>query len=161
MILGKLFLCCVKSQRISIQEFVYLYLLIGGFMMKYNLSKLPTRYWSTILLALVTAFIFSRLSFVEGKALLNAVPWGIITLIVTIWLGISKVDALRIGAVFGFIVSYAYLWFDNRNIHSITQILTLIPLIILPSLFGLLCGTALGYLGWQLRRLFIKKTSKH
>jgi len=127
-------------------------------MMKHTLAKLSIRYWFTILLALVIAFIFSRLSIAQGRALLNAVPWGIIVVLVTALLGMSKKDGLRLGAVFGFLVSYAYLWFDNRNIHSFTQILILIPLIILPSLFGLLCGTALGYLGWRLRRLFIRKT---
>ncbi|AFM41477.1 hypothetical protein Desaci_2535 [Desulfosporosinus acidiphilus SJ4] len=123
-----------------------------------KLTKLPTRYWFTILLALITAFIFSRFSIAQGKALLNAVPWGIIVLLVTAWLGIGKSDALRLGAVFGFLVSYSYLWFDNQNIHSLTQVLILIPLIVLPSLFGLLCGTGLGYMGWQIRRMFMAKT---
>lgn len=126
-------------------------------MMKHTLVKLPTRYWFTILLALITAFIFSQLSIAQGKTLLNAVPWGILVILVTAWLGTGKSDALRLGAVFGFFVSYAYLWFDNQNIHSLTQVLILIPLIVLPSLFGLLCGTALGYLGWQIRRLFMVK----
>jgi len=125
--------------------------------MKHTLVKLPTRYWFTILLALITAFIFSQLSIAQGKTLLNAVPWGILVILVTAWLGTGKSDALRLGAVFGFFVSYAYLWFDNQNIHSLTQVLILIPLIVLPSLFGLLCGTALGYLGWQIRRLFMVK----
>lgn len=111
-----------------------------------------------VLLALVTAFIFSRLNF-EGW-LPNAVPWGILALLVTTWLGARRSDALRLGAVFGFIVSYAYLWFDNRNIHSVTQILILIPLCILPSLVGLLCGIALGYLGWLFRQFFVKKTNE-
>ena len=124
--------------------------------MKHALNKLPPRYWFTILLALVTAFIFGRLNY--GKLLPNAVPWGILVLLVTVWFGKGKRDALRLGAVFGFLVSYAYLWFDNRNIHSVTQVLILIPLIILPSLFGLLCGTALGYLGWRIRWLFARKT---
>ncbi len=126
--------------------------------MKHTLAKLPTRYWFTILLALVTSFIFSRLSIAQGKALLNAVPWGILVVLVTAWLGTGKGDALRLGAVFGFLVSYAYLWFDNQNIHSLSQVLILIPLIVLPSLFGLLCGTVLGYLGWRIRRMFMVKT---
>lgn len=125
-------------------------------MMKHTLAKLPTRYWFTILLALVTAFIFAQLNY--GGWLPNAVPWGILLLLVTACLGTSKKDALRLGTVFGFLVSYAYLWFDNRNIHSLTQILILIPLIVLPSFFGLLCGAALGYLGWRLRKLFMGKT---
>ncbi|KLU64537.1 hypothetical protein DEAC_c34830 [Desulfosporosinus acididurans] len=123
--------------------------------MKHTYTKPPTRYWFTILLALVTGFIFSRLSIAQGKALVNAVPWGVLVLLVTAWLGTSKNDSYRMGAVFGFFVSYAYLWFDNQNIHSVTQVLILIPLIILPSLFGLLCGTALGYLGWRIRRMFM------
>lgn len=126
--------------------------------MKHTLAKLPTRYWFVILLALVTAFIFGLLDY--GSLLPNAVPWGIIVLLVTAWLGNGKRDSLKLGAVFGFLVSYAYLWFDNKNIHSVTQVLILIPLIILPSLFGMLCGTALGYLGWCTRLLLIKKLSK-
>ncbi|GMA60320.1 hypothetical protein NZD89_12010 [Alicyclobacillus fastidiosus] len=124
--------------------------------MKHSLNKLSTRYWFTLLLALITAFVFGQLNY--GNLLPNAVPWGILALILTTWLGTSKKDALRLGATFGFLLSYAYLWFDNHNIHSLTQILILIPLIILPSLFVLLCGAALGYLGWQLRKLFMKKT---
>lgn len=132
---------------------------MGGHMMKHILAKLPARYWATILIALVTAFIFGRLNI--GQLLPNAVPWGILVLLVTAWLGTGKGDALRLGAVLGFLVSYAYLWFDNRNIHSVSQVLTLIPLIVLPALFGLLCGTALGYLGWRLRRLFMRKPGEH
>ncbi|SMQ64225.1 hypothetical protein SAMN05444673_0969 [Bacillus sp. OV166] len=93
--------------------------------MKHTLTKLPTRYWSTILLALVTAFIFGRLNY--GTLLLNAVPWGILVLLVTTWLGTGKGVALRLGAVFGFLVSYAYLWINNQNIHSVTQVLILLP----------------------------------
>lgn len=127
--------------------------------MKHTLAKLPARYWATVLIALVTAFIFGRLNI--GQLLPNAVPWGILVLLVTALLGTGKCDALRLGAVFGFLVSYAYLWFDNRNIHSVSQVLTLILLIILPAMFGLLCGTALGYLGWRLRRLFMRKLGEH
>jgi hypothetical protein len=127
--------------------------------MKPSLTKLPTRYWFMLLLALVTAFVFGQLNY--GNLFLNAVPWGIIVLILTTWFGKSQKDALRLGAVFGFLLSYAYLWFDNHNIHSLTQILILIPLIILPSLFGLLCGAALGYLGWRLRKLFRRKHGEH
>ncbi|MGC7873358.1 hypothetical protein ACPUYX_17765 [Desulfosporosinus sp. SYSU MS00001] len=127
-------------------------------MLKYTLAKLPPRYRFTMLLALATAFIFSRLGIAQGKALLNAVPWGILVLLVTAWLGTGNRDSLRLGAVFGFLVSYAYLWFDNNNIHSFTQVLILIPLIILPSMFGLLCGIVLGYFGWEIKQMFITKT---
>jgi hypothetical protein len=47
-------------------------------MMKHTLAKLPVRYWITIVLALVTAFIFGLLNI--GKPLPNAVPWGILRL---------------------------------------------------------------------------------
>ena len=115
-----------------------------------------------MLLALVTAFIFSRLTVAQGKTFANAVPWGILVFLVTTFLGTSKKDALRLGALFGFLVSYAYLWFDNRNIQSLTQVLLLVVVVVLPSLFGLLCGVALEYLGWRIRRLFLREDSlKH
>jgi hypothetical protein len=88
---------------------------MGGYMMKHSLAKLAIRYWFTVLLALVTAFIFSQISITQGKALQNAVPWGILVLILAAWLGTSKGDALRLGAVFGFFVSYAYLWFTTAT----------------------------------------------
>lgn len=122
-------------------------------------AKLPVRYWATITIALVTAFIFGLLNI--AQFLVNALPWGILVLLITAWLGTDKGDALRLGAIFGFFVSYGYLWFDNKNIHSFTQTLILIPLIILPALFGLLCGIVLGYLGWLLQQLFIRKSNEH
>lgn len=126
-------------------------------MTKSPLAQPLIRYGFTILVALVSAWVFSQLSIAQGKTLANAVPWGILVLTLTAWLGMNKGDALRLGAVFGFLVSYAYLWFDNRNIHSLGQVLLLIVLIVLPALFGLLCGITLGYLGWRIRLLFIRK----
>lgn len=128
--------------------------------MKRSWTAPPIRYWFTILLALITAGLFGMLNY--GNLFLNAVPWGIIALILTAWFGKSQKDAIRLGAVFGFVLSYAYLWFDNHNpAISVPQILMLIPLIILPSLFGLLCGAALGYLGGHLRKWFGIKRGEH
>lgn len=113
------------------------------------------RYLLAILIAVAIAFIFGLIN--SASIWANAVPWGVVGLLVSAWLGVKKWVAIRLGATFGFTVSYAYLWFDNRGIRSFTQVLILIPFDMLPSLFGLICGVGLGFLGWQLRRLFIGK----
>jgi len=118
-----------------------------------TLIRLPKRYYFIIGIALIVAFINAQLRL---DSLLQAtIPWGIIAFVIAFFAS-SKHDSLKLSGTFGFIVSYAFLWFDNRGIKSLIQVLVLIPLVIVPSLFGLLCGAVLGYLGWYFRHRFIK-----
>jgi hypothetical protein len=54
--------------------------------------------------------------------------------------------------MFGFTVSYAFLWFDNTGTKTVSTVLILIPLIIVPALFGALCGFLAAWLGWIVHR---------
>lgn len=98
--------------------------------------------------AIAMGFISGRLLF-DGSAL-NTIPWGILALL-TGFIVIDKRRALALGGIFGFVVSYSFLWFNNTDIKSLDQVLVLIALVILPALFGLLCGTAMAWLGWKIR----------
>lgn len=118
-----------------------------------SLSKLPKHYWLVIGIALLVAFINARLGF--DSLLQCAIPWAIIAFAIAFFVS-SRGNALRLSGIFGFVVSYAFLWFDNRAIKSVMQVLILIPLIILPALFGLLCGLLCGYLGWRVKQVFSK-----
>jgi hypothetical protein len=102
-------------------------------------------------MAIVMAFISAKLLF--NGSVVNVVPWGILA-IATSFLASSKREAWTLGGIFGFVVSYAFLWFDNTDTKTISTILILIPLILLPALFGALCGFLAAWLGWTLRRLF-------
>lgn len=114
------------------------------------LARVPRRYWIAAGIALVVAFLFGLIN--SASFLLNSVPWGLVALLLTAVMASNQRDAIKLGAVFGFVVSYGYLWFDNKHIVSVHQVLILIPLIVVPSLFGLLCGALLGFLGWHLRK---------
>jgi hypothetical protein len=111
-------------------------------------TKLPKKYWLVISIALVISFINAKLRF-DGF-LQVAIPWGVIAFVIAFFAP-TKRDSLQLTGLFGFIVSYAFLWFDNQNIKSITQVLLLIPLVLLPAVFGLLCGVICGYLGWSIK----------
>ena len=100
--------------------------------------------------AIVMAFISAKLLF--NGSVVNVVPWGILAF-ATSFLASSKREAWTLGGIFGFVVSYAFLWFDNTGTKTLSTILILIPLIILPALFGALCGFLAAWLGWTLRRL--------
>jgi hypothetical protein len=101
--------------------------------------------------AIVMAFISAKLLF--NGSVLNAVPWGLLAF-ATSFLASSKREAWVLGGIFGFVVSYAFLWFDNTDTKTISTILVLVPLILLPALFGALCGFLAAWLGWTLRQSF-------
>lgn len=99
--------------------------------------------------AIVMALASAKLLF--GGSMLNVVPWGILAF-ATAFLAASRRESLLFGAVFGFVVSYAFLWFDNSGEKTLGRVLVLIPLVVAPALFGALCGLILAWLGWMLRR---------
>ena len=98
--------------------------------------------------AIVMAFISAKVLF-NGSAL-NVVPWGILAF-ATSYLASSRRQAWTFGSVFGFVVSYAFLWFDDTDTKTLSTALVLIPLIILPALFGAFCGFLVAWLGWIVR----------
>jgi hypothetical protein len=112
---------------------------------KYIFSK---RSLLVVLISLAMGFISGKFLF-HGSAL-NILPWGIIA-ILTAFIATNKREALTLGAIFGFVMSYSFLWFNNSNIKSLGQVLVLIVLIILPALFGLFCGLAMAWFGWIVR----------
>src|SRR5215469_16765925 len=106
--------------------------------------------------AVVMAFISAK--FLFNGSMVNIVPWGILAF-ATSFLASRRREAWLFGAIFGFVVSYAFLWFDNTGTKTLSSVLILIPLIILPSLFGALCGFLLAGLGWIVQRLFKSQRS--
>jgi hypothetical protein len=122
-----------------------------------RLLKLPKLYWLVIAIALITSFINAKVGF-DGF-LQTAIPWGVIAFTIAFFAP-GKQASLKLSGIFGFIVSYAFLWFDNRGIKSFVQIWVLIPLNILPALFGLLCGALCGYLGWSAKKIFYIRSNR-
>jgi hypothetical protein len=102
-----------------------------------------------VVVALVMAWISAKLLF-NGSAW-NVVPWGILAA-ATAYFAASRREAWGLGALFGFVVSYAFLWFDNTSTLTASKVLVLVPLIVLPALFGALCGFLAAWLGWLARR---------
>lgn len=109
------------------------------------------RVWLVVGAALVMAFISAK--FLFNGSVANIAPWGILAF-ATAFVASNMRQSLILGAIFGFVVSYAFLWFDNTGEKTLYTVLILIPLIVLPALFGALCGLALAWLGWLTRRLF-------
>lgn len=116
-------------------------------------SRIAPRAAFVIAGAMVMAFISAN--FLFNGSVLNVIPWGILAF-ATAFLATHRREAVIFGAIFGFVVSYAFLWFDNTSPKTLDKVLILIPLIIVPATFGLLCGLTLAWLGWQLRSLLHK-----
>ncbi len=106
--------------------------------------------------AVVMGLISAKVLFNGSVA--NVVPWGILAF-ATSFLASRRREAWMFGGIFGFVVSYAFLWFDNTDTKTLRTVLILIPLIIVPALFGALCGFFLGWLGWIVRQLFTTQRS--
>lgn len=104
---------------------------------------------AVVAVALVMAWLSANVLF-NGSAW-NTLPWGILVFCAGL-LATSRREAWTFGGLFGFVVSYAFLWFDNRGAKTLSSVLILIPLIILPALFGALCGVLAAWLGWIVRR---------
>lgn len=102
-----------------------------------------------ILVALVMAFISSHYLF--NGSVINAFIWGILAF-ATSFIAKTKKESLIFGGVFGFVVSYSFLWFDDKSI-SASKIAILIPLIVLPALFGMFCGILAAWVGWKTKEL--------
>ncbi len=107
-----------------------------------------------IIVALIIAYISAK--FLFHGAVANIIPWGILAF-ASAFLASNQKEAWKLGGLFGFVVSYSFLWFDNTGIKHVNQIIILIPLVILPSLFGAFCGSSAAWLGWLLRQMLRKR----
>ena len=110
----------------------------------------PKRYLIVMGVAVTMALISSKLLFHGSVA--NVIPWGILALAIS-FLARDRRDAGKLGAVFGFVLSLAFLWIDNKSQKTFSRVLILVPVTLVPSLFGLLCGWIIASLGWKLRQL--------
>jgi hypothetical protein len=112
--------------------------------------------WTLVLigLALGVAFISAKL-LPQGTPLV-ALPWGVLAFL-TAFPALDRKHALALGSCVGFVASYAYLWFDNASTLTVPKVVILIFLIVIPSLFGLLCGLLAAWVGWIVRKRFDTK----
>jgi len=106
-----------------------------------------------VAVALIMAFLSAHVLF--NGSVWNVLPWGVLAF-ASAFLASSRREAWVFGALFGFAVSYAFLWFDNTGTKTLSTVLILIPLIILPALFGALCGFLAAWLGWIVRQATLK-----
>lgn len=115
------------------------------------------RYWVALAGAFIMAFLSAH--FLFGGSATNVIPWGILALACGL-LAQTKRDAWKLGAVYGFALSFLFLWLDNTSHKSLKQFFELLALIPLPSLFGALCGAILSRLAFGLRKARQSLSSK-
>jgi apolipoprotein N-acyltransferase len=108
-----------------------------------------------LVVAIVVAYISAK-PFAQANAWV-AIPWGILALLIA-YLAKNKKESLILGGLFGFVVSYSYLWFNDTSSYTFAKIVFLICLIILPSAFGMLCGLLASWLGWTIKSKTMRKT---
>lgn len=106
-----------------------------------------------ITVAVILGFISARF-LPQGNPFVT-VPWGIAAILFAFF-AVNRREALLLGGAVGFIASYAYLWFDHTGSLSLGQFIALVLIIILPSLFGLVCGAICAWLGWVIRHKVFK-----
>lgn len=112
-----------------------------------------TRPFVVFAVAIIMAFLSAKALF--NGSVWNVVPWGILAF-ATAFLALSRRQAWAFGGLFGFVVSYAFLWFDNSGTKTLSTVLILIPLVVLPALFGALCGFLAAWLGWIVRQAVVR-----
>lgn len=119
------------------------------------------KYWRTLLVvavAIAMGYISGHLLFLNGSAL-NIFPWGVLV-VASASIAATKREAIKFGAVSGFVVSFSFLWFNNTDHITLSQALKLTAAAGIAASFGLLCGVALGWLSWKARQIYHKKWSK-
>ncbi len=104
-------------------------------------------------IAIIMAFISAK--FLFNGSIVNTIPWGVLAF-ATAYFASNRRESLLLGATFGFVVSYAFLWFDNSGTKTVAKVFTLILVVVLPAAFGALCGLTMAWLGWISRRVFHK-----
>ncbi|MDR2323694.1 MAG: hypothetical protein LBE60_18855 [Microbacterium sp.] len=81
----------------------------------------------------------------QGTALVT-IPWGVAALLLGATCRSTRA-ALAVGAVFGFVAAYAYLWSDDRALPSGARLVQLALVILIPAAFGLCCGALAAWVG--------------
>jgi hypothetical protein len=118
-------------------------------------SRLASKkYWSVIFAALVMAYISSRYLFVGSG--LSVIPWGLLGILLGTIVAQDKREAYMIGAIYGFTLSFSFLWIDKAGHTSLTQFLFLLVIITLLGVFGAGCGALCSHIGYALRKLVVK-----
>ncbi len=119
------------------------------------LRHLKTKKFLLVLAVSIVAGFISAKFLAQGNPLV-ALPWGVLAFVAAFFAK-SKREALALGGSVGFVASYAYLWFDNTAKLTLAKIITLTFLIVLPALFGFLCGLLCSWLGWATRTHIFKR----
>jgi hypothetical protein len=114
------------------------------------MRQLSKSYSTVVTVATVMAFVSAHYLW-QGDAR-NTIPWGLLVLTCGLC-ATTKAQAWKLGAIFGFVVSYCFLWFDNTDAVSLHQFIQLFLLIPLPSLFGALCGGLLSRLAFAAKQI--------
>ncbi len=101
-----------------------------------------------VILAAIAGFISAKYM-AQGNPLVT-IPWGVLAF-GTAFVAANKREALTLGSCVGLVASYSYLWFDHTGALTAAKVAFLILLILLPALFGLVCGLLCAWLGWVLK----------
>lgn len=105
-----------------------------------------------VLLGIVFGIFYAKFIFLG--AILTLATWGIGGILVGV-LSNNRKESLWQGAIYGFVVSFAFLVVDYNGHNPIIRVL--FPFALL-SLFGALCGIVLGFAGNLLKK-FIRKNN--
>jgi hypothetical protein len=82
---------------------------------------------------------------------MSLIPWGLVALALGLW-G-NKREALRSGAVYGFVLSFAFLVAGYTGTASL---ISRFPFFAILALFGAVCGLALSAAGYYLKLRFAR-----
>jgi len=108
--------------------------------------RAPIR-WRVVVAVVLAAVlgVGSALWLPQGTALVT-IPWGIAAILLGATCRSARA-ALVVGAVFGFVAAYAYLWFDDRALPSGARLVQLALVILIPAAFGMCCGALAAWVG--------------
>lgn len=111
-----------------------------------------------VLCAIVMGFISGKLLLFNGSAA-NVFPWTVLAFAVS-FLAASKRQAIKLSAMFSFIVSFSFLLFNNTGTTTFVQALKLIAAATIASSMGLVGGIPIGWFGWKVRHGFKQEVTK-
>ena len=96
------------------------------------------------LLGLTLGGVVSKYLFVASY--LNLVLWGAVGIAIG-WWSDSKKYALRNSGIYGFVLSFAFMFVGY---HGSAPIVIRIPFFVALGLLGLICGVVLGFIGGRI-----------
>lgn len=119
------------------------------------------RHSTTIIIVGATSmgFISGKLLLFNGSAM-NVRPWGILAIATSSFASTGR-QAIKLGGVFGFVVSFSFLCFNNTGTKTMSAAVMVALLAAVAALFGLLCGALLTWLGWKARELYRVYAKNH